>query len=63
MMKTNYIVEVYASTSGMGYPEWLRETTHKTLEAARNKRITLLKTTDWNAREIRIVATTRKVVR
>ena len=62
-MKTNYIVEVYASTSGMGYPEWLKEATHKTLEAARNKRTALLKTTDWTAKEIRIVECTRKVIR
>ena len=61
--KPTYIVEVYASLSSMDYPEWHKETTCKTLEAARKARTNLLNTTDWLAREVRIVKTIREIVR
>ena len=63
MKNTTYIVEVYASRSSWDYPTWHVEATHKTLANARKKRTTLMNTTGWTPKEIRVVEVTRRVIR
>jgi hypothetical protein len=68
-----YVVETFHSTGAMDYPEWHKEGTYTTLQAALNKKAKMLALKEedydgrivraWRAKEVRIVEHTRKVVR
>lgn len=61
--KPYYTIEVYCARSSWDYPEWHNESTHKTLDQARAKKVLLIKADQWAKREVRIVEFTRKVIR